>query len=55
MLEDKTDFKLKDLPICSIRSGQVYDGRAVLTCGGRIVAPDECIKCGREDKNKHIG
>jgi len=30
---------------CPSRFGRRYDGRAVLTCGYRMVTVEECIEC----------
>jgi len=55
MLDDKTEFKMSELPPCGIRMGRFYDGKAVMTCGWREVGPTDCIKCGGTWKKKEKG
>jgi hypothetical protein len=47
----KKETKLIDLPVCSIRKGRIFDGKAVITCGYGFIDIDaeECIKCGGDD------
>lgn len=45
MVVKMNEIKLIDLPICSIRKGQVWNGVAIITCGFTPIDPKECIKC----------
>ncbi len=40
---------LVELKPCSNRVGRVYDGKAVICCGYRVVTGSECITCKVHD------
>ncbi len=40
------EIRLIDLPLCLIRKGRSYDGKAQITCGFRGITAEKCIECG---------
>lgn len=44
-IDKNREIKLIDLPNCGIRRGQIFNGKAIITCGFNPVDPEECIKC----------